>query len=522
MAYTEAQWNKFQSTLPAEERTSYLDYLKEADPASYNRLVNGLANLKADAQEPAKTAVVDERTKIAGAKTDTAAQKAAQIASTKVLSNFKAAEAATLTPDGVPISAVESAAAATAAANAGKTPEQLAAEEEARQAAAANASAQLGLSEEEKARLDALEKADLLAAEAALMNEKNAKTQAAYDRFLKKQPLSAEDKALLGIGADFEYPVDTEGNPIITDGDKPGKQPGAAWILSPDGKSWIKPPQPNPTDTWDDEKGWTSVKGTGGGPGKQPGKAWVLSADGKSWVKPPMPTEAGKAFSWNDEQGWMGFVVGSKDTKVTEVSRVTNADGSTTVTYSDGTTKVFPKVGGLPGDSDVKLISTYVDDATGDTIGYFSDGSKKILNKGNGPVRSEQFKDAYALLKKTFTGPEQATLELRAAGGATGPYQMRFKGNTLRLASGRNALSEAEYLATENAYNQTLKAYGQQNYFGIDRKAKQAKMAEIIGNDINADEFRSRVDLAVARVQNADPTIKKLLKEFTHHLMMQT
>ena len=256
----------------------------------------------------------------------------------------------------------------------------------------------------------------------------------------------------------------------------------------------------------------------------QPGKAWVKGADGK-WVKPAMPTD-GKTYSWDDNAGW---TLSKGGDTVTEVSRITNADGSTTVTYSDGTKKVFPKIGGGPDNPELTLVTTYVDDATGDTVGFFSDGSKKILNKGNGPVRSEQFKDAYSLLKKTFEdydlaelvpiiqdlmdrgiAPNQATLELRASA----PYQARFKGNTLRLAAGKNALSEAVYLATENAYDETLKAFGQQNYFGIDRKAKQAKIAEIIGNDISADEFQNRVNLAVTRVQNADPSIKKLLKEF--------
>jgi len=40
MAYTEAQWNKFQAALPEEERMSYLVYLKETDPAEYSRVVS--------------------------------------------------------------------------------------------------------------------------------------------------------------------------------------------------------------------------------------------------------------------------------------------------------------------------------------------------------------------------------------------------------------------------------------------------------------------------------------------------
>ena len=255
----------------------------------------------------------------------------------------------------------------------------------------------------------------------------------------------------------------------------------------------------------------------------------------------------------------------STPTAKTETSRVDNGDGTFTVTYSDNTTAIIgtkntsgdyktidgilnfngkPFSGTYNGkvyengivktasttESPTKtLIETRVDAATGNTIGYFSDGTQLVLNKGTGPVRSQEFKDAYALLEATFRdygleslvptiksymerdlGPEQATLELRTSL----EYIARFKGNDLRRAAGKNALREDVYLATERAYDETLTAYGQANYFGIDRQAKQLKMAQIIGNDISADEFKSRVDLAVARVTNADPTIKKLLKDF--------
>lgn len=215
-----------------------------------------------------------------------------------------------------------------------------------------------------------------------------------------------------------------------------------------------------------------------------------------------------------------------------EVSRVDNGDGTFTVTYDDKSTEIIGTKR-VVGDTTVKptktLIETRVDSKTGNTIGYFSDGSQEVLNQGTGPVQSQEFKDAYALLEATFRdygleslvptikgymerdlGPEQATLELRSDPA----YIKRFKGNDLRRAAGKNALREDIYLATERAYDETLTSYGQANYFGIDREAKQLKMAQIIGNDISADEFKSRVDLAVARVANADPTIKKLLKDF--------
>jgi hypothetical protein len=42
----------------------------------------------------------------------------------------------------------------------------------------------------------------------------------------------------------------------------------------------------------------------------------------------------------------------------------------------------------------------------------------------------------------------------------------------------------------------------------------QSKMADIIGNDISATEFKDRIDTVVTRVNNADPNIKTTLKSF--------
>lgn len=141
----------------------------------------------------------------------------------------------------------------------------------------------------------------------------------------------------------------------------------------------------------------------------------------------------------------------------------------------------------------------------------------------------EDNSDAFALLKDIFTaygleslipeiegymkqgiGPNQATLLLKQ----TTAYKTRFAGNEKRRNAGLNVISEAEYLALENDYTSTLKAYGLQNQFGIDRKTKQSKMADIIGADISAVEFKDRIDTAVSRVQQADQNTKDQLKNF--------
>jgi hypothetical protein len=156
MAYTEAQWNNLQASLPAEERMSYLDYLKETDPAGYSRAVSSiLENLKtAETQSGTSiTKIVDEGSKLAGAKTDSAAQKAAQLAATKVLLNFRASEAASAKTDSaasVSISAAESAA-------------QKRAEEQAAAIADEYYTKQVGTTGKTQAQLDALANAQATA-----------------------------------------------------------------------------------------------------------------------------------------------------------------------------------------------------------------------------------------------------------------------------------------------------------------------------------------------------------------------
>ena len=140
--------------------------------------------------------------------------------------------------------------------------------------------------------------------------------------------------------------------------------------------------------------------------------------------------------------------------------------------------------------------------------------------------------DAYALLEAAFKmygleslvdtikgymkkniGANQAKLLLKQEKA----YLDRFDGNTKRVAAGRNALDEATYLELENDYTETLKQYGVADYFGVatdaaSRVARQKEMAKVIGADISAVEFKSRVSTAVTRVKNADTNTKDAFK----------
>ena len=182
--------------------------------------------------------------------------------------------------------------------------------------------------------------------------------------------------------------------------------------------------------------------------------------------------------------------------------------------------------GGVP--SDVTLVSTETDEY-GNVVGIYSDSTTKILIPSGKKYKSTVDEDAYTLLESTMKefgleelipdikrfmeaglGSNQAAVELKK----TTAYTTRFKGNEIRRAAGLNVMSEAEYLTLENSYNEVLRAYGLQGYFGTDRKVSQARMSELIGNDINAPEFKERIDTVVTRVNMSDPNIKATLKSF--------
>jgi len=198
--------------------------------------------------------------------------------------------------------------------------------------------------------------------------------------------------------------------------------------------------------------------------------------------------------------------------------------GSSTTTSSTTTVPVPTQT----PSSNATLVSTETD-AYGNVIGFYSDGTQKTLIASGNKYKSTVDVDAYTLLESTFKdygleelipdikrfmeeglGSNQAAVELKK----TTAYINRFRGNEIRRSSGLNVLSEAEYLQLENSYNETLRAYGQQGFFGVDRKVSQSKMADIIGNDISATEFKDRVDAVVTRVYNSDPTVKSTLKTF--------
>lgn len=92
------------------------------------------------------------------------------------------------------------------------------------------------------------------------------------------------------------------------------------------------------------------------------------------------------------------------------------------------------------------------------------------------------------------------------------PYVTRFAGNEARRQAGLNVYSEAEYLASEDSFAQSLRAYGQADFFGKTKQEKRAEAAKFIGGNVSAKEFDDVLNLVVNEVKNKDPYTKAAMK----------
>jgi len=179
-----------------------------------------------------------------------------------------------------------------------------------------------------------------------------------------------------------------------------------------------------------------------------------------------------------------------------------------------------------------KLKTGTIENADGTFTNVFEDGTYEIVGTPIDPLQTKEGnerRDAFASIRKVmltygFTeaemkeidsyisgvltnpriGPEQAIIDMR---GLTS-YKTRFAGNETRVKAGINALSEADYLAQEDSFLQYLTAGGVQNL------GSRKLYADLIGGAVAPDEVGKRINIAVDRVQKADPEIKKQLKAF--------
>jgi hypothetical protein len=103
-------------------------------------------------------------------------------------------------------------------------------------------------------------------------------------------------------------------------------------------------------------------------------------------------------------------------------------------------------------------------------------------------------------------GATESTITLQLQ--ETPEYKARFKANADRIKKNLQVLSPSEYLTVEDTYRQVLRAYGLKQ-FDTDEYVSQ-----FISNDVSPTELSNRVQIAVQRVQNADPAVSRTLRDY--------
>lgn len=158
-----------------------------------------------------------------------------------------------------------------------------------------------------------------------------------------------------------------------------------------------------------------------------------------------------------------------------------------------------------------------------------TDYTHSVTTQRFGPVDTSKLsgtqRDAFAFLSQTFNSyglgslapsilnfitqgysPDTIALLLRE----TPEYKQRFAANDARVKKGLPALSPAEYLATETAYRQIMRASGMPPGF-YDSSADFQRFLE---NDVSPQEVQTRVSAAAAFIDNATPEQKALFKKW--------
>ena len=107
--------------------------------------------------------------------------------------------------------------------------------------------------------------------------------------------------------------------------------------------------------------------------------------------------------------------------------------------------------------------------------------------------------------------PSEFTLRLRE----TDAYKKRFAANAQRVAKGLRALSEAEYIGTEDQYQDVMRRYGMpETYYTKGELGVQSGFEKFLAGDVSAVELEDRIQTAQNRVVNSNPEVAKALKEF--------
>ena len=182
---------------------------------------------------------------------------------------------------------------------------------------------------------------------------------------------------------------------------------------------------------------------------------------------------------------------GAAPTTRVETGRVTNADGSITITYSDGTTETI--------------------------------GGRTNIPDSFTATQEQSRRSAFALIEDEFTRLNLPSLipdikrfmtegytaeEVQLLLPQTEAYKTRFAGNQGRQALGLPVYTPGQYLAAEQTYRDLFKQYN------LDDLATQNTFSALIGGAVSIDEAKARVDNVFSKIDNAPNELKAQLSNY--------
>jgi hypothetical protein len=180
--------------------------------------------------------------------------------------------------------------------------------------------------------------------------------------------------------------------------------------------------------------------------------------------------------------------------------------------------------------ADKALASGGTVDADGNIVYGSSNGSdSRSFSTGTNAEQAER-QSAYDLLYSQFkqygleslveplkgliisgASPSEFTIRLRE----TDAYKKRFAANEARIKSGLRALSEAEYIRNEDAYQEVMRRRGlPPEYYAKGDLGIQKGFESLLAGDVSSTELEDRIVTAQDRVLNANPEIAAQLKQF--------
>ena len=178
----------------------------------------------------------------------------------------------------------------------------------------------------------------------------------------------------------------------------------------------------------------------------------------------------------------------------TVLRTVQNADGTTTIFYSDGTSEIV----GTPTITPVK--KEIIPNVAYDTIqkileSYRITGLASVL---------ESIRDEYPEINST----ELLTL-LQFDSRYNAKFNERFAGNVARQKAGKPVLSPGEYLKLEQAYEKVFTSYN------LPKFKSQSYYDSFIVADVDPTEVTERVQLAYDRIMGDDPVLSTFKKFYS-------